>query len=730
MPDVTPPPPELLRSVSALARALVAAARAWTLYPPEHPALRAALDRLARAAHELNPDQPLRLVATPDTLVVLDTPIQAGDQAVRELAGLLHRHLVGSMSVTPGADLDSWQGLLGLLARPPEQLRAEGGIAQLWKATGRAGIEIREIDYAEVLRDKQGQEVTIDAIISAALGGPELQLDGEALQALLDLIEDQSQLDELMARLDTAMPGEEIDARTAAIMNLLRTAVTQAQSLGAEPLEATLRQLGKVASRLSADEMLQLLSERASRTNDGDIAGAVLSRMDDEAIAQFVAGSISTEQGATARLAHAFQALVPDVDRRRYLIGLAEDKVVESDADQQASFEELRGQVQSMVSTYSDASYVSDAYAQELFKAQTKATEIERTTDDPPERISGWLATVGDDALPGLDQQLLLDLLVIEEDPSRWRDVADTVASHVDDLVREGRIEQALALTDAMIAEAARVPARAPFLPSVMEKLTQGAMLKSIPHFLRGAEDDAVKRFERLCHAIGPPVIAPLAEALSTEQDARSRRRLRDVLVGFGAAGRDVVQQLMQAANWEVRRTAAYLLREFGGASGLRELIPLLSDAEPLVQREALQALMTHGTREAATILLEALDAAGGRTRMNLAREMTGIRDPRAAPLLCHVVNQLDQRRHPDLYVGALEALGLFKDDQAVEPLKAALHAGEWWAPGRSRRVRMAAAASLRRIGSPRAVEALRVAAASGARGTRAAARAELTHLR
>jgi hypothetical protein len=729
MPDVTPLPPELLRSVSALARALVAAARAWTLYPPEHPALRAALDRLASSARELNSEKPLRLVATPETLVVLDTPIPAGDQAVRELAGLLHRHLVGSLSISAGADLDSWQALLGMLARPPEQLRAEGGIAQLWSAAGRGGIEIREIDYAEVLRDKQGQEVTIDAIIAAALGGPQLQLDTESLEALLALIEDPVKLDELMARLDEATPGEEVEARTAAVMNLLRTAVTQAQSLGAEPLEATLQQLAKVASRLSAGEMVELLSERASRTTDGDIAGAVISRMDDEAIAQFVAGSISTEQGATARLATAFQALVPDVDRRRHLIGIAEEKLDESDTEQQASLEELRGQVQSMVSTYSDASYVSDAYAQELFKAQTRATEIERTTDDPPERISGWLATVNDDALPRLDQQLMQDLLVIEEDAARWRDVADTAAGQVEHLVRDGRTAQALELTDTMVAEAARLPVRTPMLEAVMQKLARGTLLKSIPPYLRGADDDGVKRFERLCHAIGTPVIGPLAEALSTEQDARSRRRLRDILVSFGAAGRDVVQQLMQSANWEVRRTAAHLLREFGGTSGLPELRPLLSDAEPLVQREALQALVTHGSREAAGILLEALDATAGRTRQSLGKEMTGLRDPRAAPLLCHVVTQLDQRRHPDLYVAALEALGAFKDDQAIEPLKVALHAGEWWAPGRSRRARTAAAAALRRIGSPRAVEALRAAAASGGRGTRAAARAELTHL-
>ena len=52
----------------------------------------------------------------------------------------------------------------------------------------------------------------------------------------------------------------------------------------------------------------------------------------------------------------------------------------------------------------------------------------------------------------------------------------------------------------------------------------------------------------------------------------------------------------MNAPNWEVRRTAAFLLREFGGNEGLREFVPLLTDSEPLVQREAIQALVLNGS--------------------------------------------------------------------------------------------------------------------------------------
>ena len=234
------------------------------------------------------------------------------------------------------------------------------------------------------------------------------------------------------------------------------------------------------------------------------------------------------------------------------------------------------------------------------------------------------------------------------------------------------------------------------------------------------------ERFKRLCQTIGPSLIVPLAEVLSTEQDARSRRRLRDVLVGFGAAGRESVQRLMNAPNWEVRRTAAFLLREFGGNEGLRELQPLLTDSEPLVQREAIQALVLNGSDAASQILVHALNTTTGRPRQTLVNELMAMRDERAGPLFCHLTRQIDRRKFPALYAAAIDVLGSTSSPDAVEALKDALRQGDWWAPLRTRRTRAAAARALRLIGTPAAVDALRDASARGSWGVRTAARAEL----
>ena len=53
---------ELVQGVTHLARSLVAAARNWTLYPPEHPATKASFDRLSHAIQQATNDAQKRLV--------------------------------------------------------------------------------------------------------------------------------------------------------------------------------------------------------------------------------------------------------------------------------------------------------------------------------------------------------------------------------------------------------------------------------------------------------------------------------------------------------------------------------------------------------------------------------------------------------------------------------------------------------------------------------------------
>ena len=720
-----PLPAEEAARLAEFARACKAAARAVSLYPGAHPAIGVSLGRLSEITRRLTEGGPFRLQVSSDRLLVDGAAAQKPDPVIAELAGLLHRQLIGALTLNPGADAESWRTLLLLLARTPEEVRADGGIAKLWATAGGPSVEIRQIDYAEVLREKEGKEAELDRIIAAALGGAQLQLDDSGMRLLLEILGDSTRLTEFMSRLEAATDSRS-DAHVAAFMSLLRGLAEWTGRHHPEQLETVLTHASQAAGRLSAEGMLGLLAQRQrdkSGSAGGDVASAVVNRMTDATMSQFVARSVISERGASERLAQAFQALAPDTERQRQLLALAENEVSSSELGDEEGFAELWQRVEGMLTSYSDKTFVSEEYGRELSSARTQAVDVERLSEDPPERVAAWLATVSDAALRGLDDLLLLDLLAIEQDALRWRDVADTATTHAEDLVRAGKFDAACRLADAVVCESHKDAARLLHAQAALERFARGPMMKHVAAQLRSADEETYERFKTVCHAIGPPVIAPLAEVLSAEQDARSRRRLRDVLVGFGAQGRESVQQLMSAPNWEVRRTAAFLLREFGGSEGLKELVPLVADTEPLVQREAVQALLMNGNQEASGILLNAIRTTSGRVRETLVSELTNMRDVRSAPFFRHVVRHMDRRIEPRLYVAAIEALGTLANQEAIEVLRYALYHGDWKAPLETRRIRAAAASALRRIGAPPAIDVLREATHRGTRGVRTAAR-------
>jgi hypothetical protein len=725
-------PSEDAARLAEFARACKAAARAVSLYPAAHPAIGTSLGRLAELTTRLTDTGPFRLEVSGGRLLVDGVPAATPDPAIAELASLLHRHLIGALTMNPGADANSWRTLLLLLARSAEDVRADGGIARLWATGGGPSLEIQEIDYAEVLREKEGGEAALDRIVAAALAGPQIDLDDSGMRLLIEILGDPARLSGLMKKLHDASGAGGASAQIGAFLRLLRGLAEWTGRHHPEKLEAVLGHMSQAAGHLSADGMLSLLAQQQradAPSTRVDVAGSVLQRMSDETVSQFVARSVTAERGASDRLAQAFHALVPDTERQRQLLALAETEVSASALGEEDGFADLWQRVEGMLTSYSDKTFVSEEYGRELSTARMQAVDVERISDDPPERMAAWLSTVSDAALRGLDDQLLMDVLALEGDPLRWRDVADTVMLHADDLVRVNHFDQAWRLADAVVRESLKDAARPEHARAALERFGRGSLMKHVATHLRGADEESYGRFTRLCHAIGTPIIPSLAEALTTEQDARSRRRLRDILLGFGASGREAVQRLMNAPNWEVRRTAAYLLREFGGSEGLKELVPLLADTEPLVQREAIQGLLLNGSDEASRILLHALTTTSGRARDTLMTELTSARDERAVPLFRYLVRHMDQRKHPRLFLSSIEALGRAGDADSIDALKFALYQGGWRAPFDTRRWRAAAASALRRVGTPAALDVLREAARRGARGVRSAARDALSGL-
>jgi len=737
MPSTTPTTEPMSAERSGLlaefARACKAAARAVSLYPGAHPAIGGSLSRLVSAAGRLTSDGRVVCAVHPDMLAIEGEAPVRPDPAIGELAALLHERLIGELTIQREADADDWRALLLLLARAPEDLLAEGGIGSAWAGSGRSHFEIREIDYAEVLRERAGGEkAQWDRIIALCLQGDTSGLDERALGSLIDSLSDPQRFGDLLEHFQKSEAVETVSVslRLAALLQLMRTALEAVKTRNPAAAEQALQTMADSCARLTPEMMLAMLGSRqSSNADDAQMANDLMERMSDQTVASFVARSVTVEKGATERLAHALEVLVPEAERKGRILELAHEEARQSEAGQQEGFEQLWHSAADMLTSYSDASFVSEEYGKELTAARAQALEVERVSDDPPERVHAWVGTVSESALQDLDLSLLRDLLRIEEDPALWEGMATIVVGEIERRTLNGDAPSAHALAEALVQETTadgRPELRAAATRSI-ERLAAGPLVKHVGASLRKVEDVEVEFLNRLCHTIGAGVVRPLAELLAVEENPKATRRLRELLLGFGAAGRQSVEKLKNSPNPAVRRTAIDLLRSFGGQEALPELVSMLNDADPQVQRESIRAIVQIGTNNAYAVLQRAL-ASKSATRETVLQELLGLRDDKAAPLLCYVLKQTQPTgRFFKVHIDMIDALGNLRGHpESIRTLKHVLYSGSIWTPFKTAALRRAAASALKHIGSDDATAVLDEAIAKGSRGVRKAAKAQV----
>ena len=724
--------PEASMHLADFARACRGAARVVALYPPTHPAIEAALRRVAGSAERLRSQATVAITVLPDGLLLDGRTADRSDAALADLAGLLHSHLVGELTFLGELSLTSWHAFLTLVARPPEDIRRDGGIGRAWLAAGGGPIEIRQIDYTEVLRDRdEGLAVEWNRLIANYLEGELSDIDDRAMSALFEIANDQHRFREFTELLVTQATQSGRRGKKEVVLRVLQALADYVARTAPDQLDRILHRIAGVLPQLTPELVISLITTGApvaeGEERGIDLPGEVRARISDDLIAEFVAQSVSRDHGATERLAQAFQTLVPSFDQRRQLIDMAREELETMPIRRHSEFPALWKSAETLLSTYSDASFVGEDYARELSTSRAHAVDVERISDDPPERIHKWLASVSDDQVQRLDQRLLIDLLRIETREVAWKSVLQTTLAYLDQLVLGGSIPLAQQLLDAVTAAAADGQPFAAAARTGLDELRGGALVNHLLLVIRQARDQEMDAVGTFCLSLGPTVIGPLANALAIEQGFATVKRLREILLGFGSAGRQYADELRTSANPAVRRVAIDLLRAYGGADALPDLTALLDDNEPAVQRDALRAIVQIGTDEAYQALESALKSGTSRTRTAMMRVLGSSRDERAAPLFVYMLEHTDYRALEGVYLSAIEALGKVGGDaESLAALRKVLYRREWWAPLRTRRMRRAAALALRASGSDVARQTLEEAASEGRRGVRRAARTAL----
>jgi len=724
--------------LTEFARACKAAARAVTLYPASHPAIVTTLERIAQLTSAQSLSSRLKITVLANELRVDGRAPSKPDRAIGELAALLHDHWIGELTINPGGDVEAWRSFLLLLGRSTDDIRAEGGIARLWSMTAGRHVEVKEIDYAAVLRERGGALPRWDGILANFLqrDGDDQEFAEEATKMLLEMAKDEQQLGELFVALESrSAPDQSSQATASAVVRMLQSIVETVTKARREEIDEVLQNLSAAVGRLSPELMVAILASAETATRDAaSVIGAVVSRMTEQTIAGFIARNIGAADSSITRVAQAFHTLVREDEQRQRLIALARDQAAASPFGSTEGFEEIWNRVaERLLTSYSDKEYVSNTYARELAATRTQAVTIDQVSDDPPERVSGWLGTVATSELRKLDLTLLLDLLVIEEDDGRWGTLMQPVVALLEDLILVGDFDAAASLLS-LITEASKPgqsKERRQHALIAIDLLVSGSMMRHIVAHIGTLDDAQFDRVKAMCVLLGEELVSPIADAIATDVSDRTRDRLSLILVAFGQAGRRQVERLKNSDNREVRRTAIRLLRELGGEGALPELTQMLHDRSPQVQREAVRAILNIGSQRALEVLQNAITNGAVEARDTIMKSLASVRDDRAAAMFGYIVSHVEHRgEFQPVYLGAIEALGALKAVDGVKALREALYRGEWWAPRRTASLRSAAAASLARIGTPEAIDVLEQALSAGPRGVRAAVRPHMNTAR
>ena len=755
-PQAPPEPlsPEYAGRLSEFAKACRAATRIVSMYPSTHPAIQAALSKIGEATRQATMSGPFAITVLPDALLVNGRGLAKPETSATELAVLLHQQLIAELTLFDRLDNDGWHTFLTLLAKSPEDARAMGGVAKAWEASGNKSIKLTEIDYAEVLRERggTGDSASWDRILTALkeeeaekkrAGGAGDGGIGEGggqgggattMQAMMALAEDSGKLAQFAQKVQEVgkASGDDSIQQRKSLLELMHGLANYTAEREPHQLDAVLDKMAGAAAQLSPDMLLTLITDPPPLPGGSgprmDLAGELQARLTDEMLTKFLVDNIVKDRGATNRLATAFQTLVPDPGKQQDILAAATQQAAEMfKSDPQ--FESVWTSSSEMLMSYSDAKFVSEGYARELTTAQTQAVDVEKIGDDPPVRIRAWLATVSDTEVRALDQQLILDLLKIEERPDAWAGVLDTAIALIDQLVLVGDLTLASQLLEAIVAVSKNEAS--PFAGAAAAGITRlvgGPMVRHISIFLQKATDAEFETAKKMCTTIGSSIVKPMSDALMGEDNPRIVRRLRDILVSFGPAAREYANELKSSRYPAVRRAAIDLLRGLAGDAALPELRQMLDDQDSQVQREALRAIVQVGTTEAYQMLEQALRSGAAHTREVIMQSLGGFRDEKAAPLFIQIIATTDYKgARESIYTQTVETLGkLAVDDRSVAVLKDILYRGEWWARGRTARIRAVAARALRSMGTPSADFALEEAATSGPSAVRKIARAAL----
>lgn len=714
-------PPELAHQSISLARALSAAVRNWGLYPPEHPAVNAAVRRLADAVRQNTAGAAFTFAITPTTLLVAGMPLPE-DQSVTTTARLLHDRDVLQLTFLGDVPVDALRALLTLLTTPVEELRREGGPAKAWEAVGQPSIALDQIDYEKLLEDREVDQPASRhddiwrSLVNTLVQGQDV-FDERQQQRLLKMSGSAVQIGELASAV--IAPKCNIDGspliitQAATVLAVYRRLAGIVTVMEPERLSEVMQNIAASTTSLDPHVALQMM-QTDDRFQGTPIMQTMAASFNDATVAELLARALGRDGRASARLAQVFDTIVPDEERKRRVLTMTRSMLTEQDFGAMGQLTTIWAAMEELLLSYNDTQYVSASYRASLDGVGDRAEMLARR-GLPPE-LSEWIESLRPDNVRSLSVRLISDLLRIEDDAERAAEVIRDMGALLEDLFLAGDFPNAvLLLRD--IRQASERPLTATAARSTLTAVGTSAALRDTAALLADLDAAGVSLFTECCELMGPTAIDALSPGLRSESPTRAFNLARGLVERFGADAIGRLLPLVDDTRWFVQRNAALLLGAARNAAAVPPLLSLLRRSDTRVLRHAVAALAGIDDPSAARGIQAVLRATTGANRAAVVEALVAERDPRVVPLLARILAESDPfGQDHQTVLDALDAIRQLGVDEAVASVAVLMKKRRLFARKKARAFKTASVRALLAIGTPQARAALDDAVRTGDR--------------
>ena len=719
--------PELARGILQLARALLVAARNWTLYPPEHPAVGTTVDRLCDAVRHSSLGSAFAIGITPHTLLIDGASANGNEAAIAEAAALLHNRDLVYLTFLGDISREGICALLRLLALDADELRRRGGPVRIWATEGHKSLILQQLDYEKLLSRREGEVIEPAkrddlwrSIVMSIGGAQRAVFDERAQQRLLEISGSPADIRDLvtaaMEPLRTPGGSPMIVSQAAAVLAAFHHLTSIVSVMSPDRMAEVMENLATAAGQLEPHVVMQVMQTDDDPREEAGLVRGLAATFDDVQVARLLSTAMALDGQASERLATIFSTIAPDEDRKRRVLGLARNLLSETDFGKSTQFDTLWASAQELLVAYNEKPFVSETYQASLDGAAGRAERMAAV--DLPAEMPEWMESLGQDNVRSLSVTLLIDLLTLEEDETRAADIARDMEALAEDLLMSGAYEDARAVTRALAdrADTAEGIGR-DACRLALDGLGESNAMRETAPLLGDIDEAGWDTMRAVITMIGPSSIDALTPLMASEEQTLLVERAADLIVGFGPAAVARIAPMIDDDRWFVQRNGAQLLGRIAAPEGVPLLQTLLRKGEPRVARATVSALIGIHDPSAGRAIHTVLRTATGALRRAVIEALVADRDPRVVPMLGRIIAESQPLGKDHVVVlETLAAIGAVGSETGVPTLARAIRRRAFFRRRRLRAIKRSGVDALARIGGPLATTALDEAAKTGDR--------------